>query len=61
MENSSNFNFCKTQIRVPSSLNLKVWNLQLSNYWDKQLLQLLKYGFPLDVDQNAPLKITNWQ
>ena len=56
--NSKEFNFMGEQILVPSHFNIDVWNKELQGYWDKQLLFLLKYGFPLDFDYTNPLKST---
>ena len=43
-------NFLGSQINVPSQLNIEAWEEVLENYWDKQLLFLIRYGFPLDFD-----------
>ena len=31
------------------------WEKLLEGYWDRQLLYLLKYGFPIDFNYNNPL------
>ena len=56
--NSKEHNFMGEQIIVPSQFNIDVWEKELQGYWDKQLLFLLKYGFPLDFDYTNPLKST---
>ena len=56
--NSKQHNFMGEQIVIPSQFNLKVWEKELQDYWDKQLLFLLKYGFPLDFDYANALKST---
>jgi len=40
-------NYVQAQIEVPSGLNISEWESELSNYKDKDLVKLLKYGFPL--------------
>ena len=46
------------RIPVNSNLNCDNWNHYLQNYWDNQLVDLLKYGFPLDFDRSSPLVAT---
>ena len=46
----------KCQIQIQSQLKPDVWQKYLTNYWDSQLLLLLRYGFPLDFDHNSPLE-----
>ena len=43
--------------RIPAILNLKChkWTQYLQNYWDNQLIDLLKFGFPLDFDHTSQL------
>ena len=43
-------NFLGFQINVTSQLNIEAWEEVLEDYWDKQLLFLIRYGFPLDFD-----------
>ena len=52
---SENFNFMHTQIQVKSQLNADAWDKYLHDYWDKQLGYLIRYGFPLDFDENVSL------
>ena len=40
-------NFLFFQINVTSQINIEAWE---EVYWDKQLLFLIRYGFPLDFD-----------
>ena len=49
-------NFLKSRIPVRTQLNVKQWENVLQGYWDTQLLDLLKYGFPLDFNRDVPLK-----
>ena len=52
---SKQFNYMKTQIVIPSELNPDVWDSHLTQYWDKQLTLLIRYGFPLDFNVNSVL------
>ena len=47
---SGTYNFMKAQIPVQSQLNVDSWEKHLQQYWDRQLVFLIKYGFPLHVD-----------
>ena len=49
-------NFLGARLKVNSQLNLSAWKFHLSDYWDKQLTDLLYFGFPLDFNRNFPLK-----
>ena len=51
-------NFGGCRIPVDSKLNIKTWRSYLHGFWDKQLVDLLKYGFPLNFDRDAPLLST---
>ena len=51
-------NYLAARIPVASQLNIENWRSYLSNYWDVQLLDLLEYGFPLDVDRDTVLTST---
>ena len=48
-------NYLAARIPVTSQLNIMNWRSYLSNYLDVQLLDLLEYGFPLDVDRDIAL------
>ena len=39
------------RIPVKSSLNITAWRTHLSIYFDKQLVDLLQFGLPLDFDR----------
>ena len=56
---SGTHNFMQTQIQIQSQLKPDVWQKYLTNYWDSQLLLLLRYGFPLDFDYTSPLRSVN--
>ena len=49
-------NFLGAHLKVDSQLNLNAWKFHLSDYWDKQLIDLLYFGFRLDFNRNCPLK-----
>ena len=51
-------NFLGCRIPVDSNLNIKNWRFYLQDFWDKQLVDLLEYGVPLDFDRRAPLMST---
>ena len=52
-----NFMHCKTP--VASQLNFDAWEASLSDYWDKQLLFLIRHGLPLDFNRDSPLYSDN--
>ena len=56
---SGNMNFLKCCIPVQSQLNIVEWETQLQGYWDVQLMQLLKFGFPLDFNRSSVLRHDN--
>ena len=49
-------NFLGARLKVDSQLNLGACKFHLSDYWDKQLIDLLYFGFPLDFNRTFPLK-----
>ena len=52
------YNFMKAQIPIISHLNIESWKKHLNNYWDKQIIFLIKYGLPLDFDPDISLNHT---
>ena len=44
-------NYVGLQVPVQSKLNAEKWASYLADYWDWQLLLLVKYGFPLDLKE----------
>jgi hypothetical protein len=42
-------NFNSYRVPVPSGFKIEKFKKLASGYWDEQLFELLKYGFPLDV------------
>ena len=55
VRNSGSPNFLGCRIPVKSNLKCDIWDSYLAQYWDQQLPDLLRYGFPLDFDRNSPL------
>ena len=55
ISNLDSYNFLTFQIKVPSQLNADVWEKYLDKYWDSQLKYLIRYGFPLDFNNNIHL------
>ena len=53
---SGTYNFLGLKIPVKSQLNVDQWEKHLQGYWDTQLLQLIKYGFPMDFNRQSPLR-----
>ena len=49
-------NFWGARIPVTSQLNVDKWEELLQGYWNQQLLQLLRFGFPLDFNRSCPLQ-----
>ena len=48
-------NYMGCRIPAKSGLNIPKWRHYLAGYWDKQLCNLLEYGFPIDFDRKCPL------
>ena len=51
-------NYMGIPIPVSSNLKIKNWKYYLADYWDKQLVDLLEFGFPLDFDRSFELQST---
>ena len=45
-------NFLSKRLRIPMVLNVAAFENYLQGYEDEQLVEFIKFGFPLDVDQN---------
>ena len=58
VKNSNCPNYMGIRVPVSSKLNIKNWKYYLADYWDKQLVDLLEFGFPLDFDRNCELHST---
>ena len=48
-------NFMQARFPLQSQLNVRAWEKYLHGYWDKQLLHLIQFGFPLDFNRSCPL------
>ena len=51
-------NYLGARIPVPSQLRPARWRFHLEKFWDKQIVDLIQYGFPLDFDRNCELQST---
>ena len=51
LKNSHVSNFLGYQINVKSQLNIEKWDGFFKVYWDRQIVFLIRYGFPLDCDR----------
>ena len=49
-------NFLGARSPVSSQLNVEAWQNMLGDYWDTQLLELLRFGFPLDFNRSCKLE-----
>ena len=49
-------NFMGAHIPLHTQLNIQKWEEVLSEYWDQQLVQCLKYGFPMGFNQDCDLR-----
>ena len=52
---SKNFNFLEARCPVNSQLKSKNWESMLQGYWDTQVVQLIRYGFPLSFNNATKL------
>ena len=55
VSNVHNKDLCK--IKVNSTWNFELLNALLVDYHDQQIVELLKYGFPIERDENNPLEM----
>ena len=46
------------RLLVKSQLKYQAFEKSLHNYWDRQLINLIKYGFPLDFNRNHKITST---
>ena len=58
VKDSGTHNYLKCRISVNSHLNIARWEYHLKGYWDQQIVDLLHYGFPLDLDRTSPFLST---
>ena len=52
-------NFMHCKISLKSQLCINEWQTVLKGYWDTQLIDLLRFGLPLDFDRNSTLTCDN--
>ena len=48
-------NFLQARIPIQSQLKVEAWEEALGGSWDRQLLELIKFGFPLDFNRACDL------
>ena len=53
---SGTYNYLGCRIPVSSQLKVDMWAEQLEGYRDPQLVDFLRYGFPLDLNRNSKLR-----
>ena len=51
-------NFLGCRVPLLGQLNPAVWREHLAHYWDKQLPDLIEYGFPIDFDRKCHLSFS---
>ncbi len=44
-------NYLGPRFEVPSALNLKIWDIKLADYHDKQVATFLRYGWPIGAER----------
>ena len=52
-------NYKGARIEIQSNINLDKWESYLKNYKDKEVVNLLRYGFPLGINDHKTLNRTN--
>ena len=55
VKSSGIYNYQKARLLLENQLNSVAWEYHLQDYWDWQLVQYIKFGFPLDANPNADL------
>ena len=56
--NTGTYNHCGARIRVPSGLCIGAWEKYLHDYTDRNLVDFLAYGWPVNHDRTSPLLST---
>ena len=59
VKDSGTYNFLGCRIPIKSQLHVEEWERELQDYWDVQLCEFLKFGFPLDFNRNSKLRWEN--
>ena len=49
-------NYMGARVPLKSQLNIDKWEEYLTDYWDKQLVEFLKFGFPMGFNRDCPLQ-----
>ena len=52
------YNFQKARVRVPSGLNIPAWESYLKDYDDREIVDYLKFGWPISFNRSHPLVAT---
>ena len=52
-------NYLEARIPAPSQLRPDRWRFHLKNFWVKQIVDAIQYGFPLDFDRSCQLQSTD--
>ena len=56
IKDSGTYNYMACRIPVRSQSKVDVWAQELEGYWDTQLVEFLRYGFPLDFNRDSKLR-----
>ena len=59
VKGSGTYNFLGCRIPIKLQLHVDEWECELQDYWDVQLCEFLKFGFPLDFNRNSKLRWEN--
>ena len=51
------YNFQRCKINVNSNWNIPLLESLLSDYWDKEIIKFLQFGFPVERSDNVPLEM----
>ena len=51
-------NFMSCRIPVQTQLKVQAWKKYLDSYWDRQLIDLIQFGFPLDFNRSIEIHST---
>ena len=56
VQTRKNSQFSGARVPLKSQVNIEYWKQYLHEYWDRQLLEVSQFGFPLGFYKNCPLK-----
>lgn len=51
---SGQHNFAECKIPIPSNFHIPFWEEQLVDYWDREVVEFIKYGFPVSFKGPVP-------